>query len=157
MHVLQDILVYEISLNYLVCHALIFFILSFLTRYTVIAGDYNIFSKDQTEQERQVFLIHIYPGYRHAPFYENDIALVELNKTVTLGPHVRTVCLPETDENLSTPGAVASVAGWGRTRKSIRSSVLRHSAYQIQSNDLCDQTTNYFFNQSVTFCAGSSK
>jgi secreted trypsin-like serine protease len=83
---------------------------------------------------------------------------VELSQNVKLGPYVRTICLPEADEDLSTPGAVAHVAGWGKTsERDHRSTVLLHSAFQIQSNDLCDQTTEYYFNQSVTFCAGDGK
>ncbi|XP_031550168.1 sushi, von Willebrand factor type A, EGF and pentraxin domain-containing protein 1-like, partial [Actinia tenebrosa] len=126
-------------------------------KYHVIAGDYNIFRKEKNEQVRQVRAIRIFPGYRHAPFYENDIALIELNETVTLSPVVRTICIPDSNEKVSVPGTVARVAGWGRTTKSIRSPVLRHSAYQIQNDDLCDQATDYFFNRSVTFCAGSGK
>jgi secreted trypsin-like serine protease len=130
-----------------------------LFRYSIIAGDRNILLKDSTEQTRTASAILIHPGYRHAPYYENDIALIKLNQSVTFSPNVRTICLPEKGENLAKRGKMVSVAGWGRSRYSRRlfSPVLRYSAFRIQSNSICERTTTYFFNKSVTFCSGDGK
>ncbi|KAK3730731.1 hypothetical protein QZH41_005003 [Actinostola sp. cb2023] len=73
------------------------------TRYKIIVGDHNTRVKESTEQEQFPVEVHVHPGYRHAPYYDNDIALVKLNQSVNLSPYVRTVCLPMTNEYLAKP------------------------------------------------------
>ncbi|KAK3730733.1 hypothetical protein QZH41_005006 [Actinostola sp. cb2023] len=76
-------------------------------RYKIIVGDHNTRVKESTEQEQFPVEVHVHPGYRHAPYYENDIALVKLNQSVNLSPYVRTVCLPMTSEDLAKPARCA--------------------------------------------------
>ncbi|XP_031556151.1 CUB and sushi domain-containing protein 3-like isoform X2 [Actinia tenebrosa] len=124
-------------------------------RYTIKAGDHKIYSKDPYEQERDA-RIHNHPNFIPSTF-ENDVALVELDKGVKMGPNVRSICLPKANENLSSPGEIVSVAGWGYTTKGSHSSVLLHSAFEIQNNKNCKDTTTYEFNKTVMFCAGHGK
>ncbi|XP_031566000.1 uncharacterized protein LOC116301129 isoform X2 [Actinia tenebrosa] len=128
------------------------------TKYSVVAGDHNIHQNDLSEQTRFASEILIHPNYRHAPYYENDIALIQLNQSVTFSPYVRTVCLPEKSERpLTKQGRLISVPGWGRSQHSLFSPILKYSVFKIQSDNKCDQSTTYFFNSSVTFCSGDGK
>lgn len=123
-----------------------------------MAGDHNILQVDSSEQSRLASEIHIHPNYRHAPYYENDIALIQLNQSVTFTPYVRTICLPKKSERpLTTPGRLISVPGWGRSQHSQFSPILKYSVFKIQSDNKCDQATTYFFNSSVTFCSGDGR
>lgn len=125
---------------------------------------------ESSEQEVRVEHIFIHPDYKNN-LYENDIALVELSRSVELGDYVRKVCLPRkrkngTIEDIALLGKSGFVAGWGST-KVIRagqelsedaykiSQVLRHASFKIQGSAVCRSTTSYHFNSSVTFCAGS--
>jgi len=109
---------------------------------------------ETSQQERYAVEVYIHPGYRHAPYFENDIALIKMNQPVTTSHLVGTVCLPDTDIDLAKPGTVGTVAGWGRTLKSLRSTVLRHTSILIKTDTVCKQATNYYVNKTVTFCAG---
>jgi len=148
---------YLVSFGRIAAECAAFLIKVLFFRYKVRAGDHEIHSYESTEQEQFPVEVHVHPGYRHAPYYENDIALVKLNQTVHLSPYVRTVCLPMTNEDLAKPGAVGTLAGWGKTESGLHSSTLHHSTYMIQNNTFCDRATNYFFNSTVTFCAGDGK
>ena len=155
-----------------------FFILLFIFlccavffRYKIIVGDSV---RDKEENSQRTFFatkIIIHPGY-HDDVKENDIALVKLSTKVTLSPHVRKVCLPES-ANSSTccdnlrPGSQGFVAGWGWTQvlrpgetgnsEHSLSAVLKHARFKIQDAELCRNSTNYHFNESLNFCAGSDK
>jgi len=60
------------------------------------------------EIERKV----VHPSYVAATF-QNDIALVRLNRDVQYREHIIPVCLPAPSEDFV--GAKAVVIGWGRT------------------------------------------
>ena len=91
---------------------------------------------------------------------------MQLRENVKLGPSVRTVCLPRKTESLLKPGKFGIVAGWGATqvlklgevplKRKANSKVLKHSAFTIQSDELCNKT-KFHFNPKVTFCAGDGK
>ncbi|XP_031574706.1 complement C2-like [Actinia tenebrosa] len=135
--------------------------------YTVRAGDHHLTFKEPTQQDVTAKDIFIHQNYRDVPFIENDIALIQLREDIKLGPSVRTVCLPRKNESLLEPGHFGIVAGWGATqvlelrenpkKKKASSKVLRHSAFTIQTNELCDNKTKFYFNSEVTFCAGDGK
>lgn len=120
--------------------------------------------KEPAQVDIEAEAIYPHEDYRHFPFYENDIALIKLQKEVKLGPFVRTVCLPKKGENLLPPGKHGYVSGWGATQvlqrgqkpqpNKVNSQVLRHSAFDVQRNVTCKDATKFFFNPNVTFCAG---
>lgn len=116
--------------------------------------------------------IIMHPQY-HDDYKENDIALVKLSFRVTLTQNVRKVCLPQAEnsssfhERLTPPGTHGFVAGWGSTQvlnpgetadsESSSSEVLRSAQFQIQDSKLCQNSTDYHFNESLEFCAGSDR
>ncbi|XP_028512777.1 uncharacterized protein LOC110231997 isoform X1 [Exaiptasia diaphana] len=128
-----------------------------LAKYKIKVGDHELRSYESSEQEHKFQEIFIHPDYRHDPIYENDIALVKLNREVILGPYVRTVCLPGPDLDLAKPGTAGMVAGWGMTDYSWVSSFLRYSVFNIQTNSVCRRAISFYYNKTVAFCASDVK
>lgn len=127
----------------------------------------------EEDSQRTLFATKIimHPRY-HDDFKENDIALVKLSTRVTLTRYVRIVCLPETanssmHQNKGTLGSQGFVAGWGATQvlnpgespdsDNSSSTVLKHAQFQVKDTELCRNSTDYHFNESLNFCAGSDK
>ena len=105
--------------------------------------------------------------FKNSSFVDGDVALVKLSQGVKLNRFVRTVCLPEKDEgDLAVPKKSGIVAGWGITRAlrleelsypNETSQLLRHSAFTIQSDQLCSKKSILNYNSTLTFCAGDGK
>ncbi|XP_046144258.1 transmembrane protease serine 9-like [Osmia bicornis bicornis] len=91
----------------------------------------------------------------HTYTFNNDIAIVELDRPVDLSGIVRTACLPE-DKAIDYTGATATVIGWGRTGENQPvSDELRKVNLPILSQEECDQAG--YQKQRITenmFCAG---
>ena len=143
----------------------------FLFRYKIKVGDSVRTIEEASERVYFATKIIMHPKY-HDEYKENDIALVKLSFRVTLTRNVRKVCLPQAENSTSyhenaTPGAHGFVAGWGATQvlnpgetadsKYSSSAVLRSAQFQIQDSKLCQNSTDYHFNDSLEFCAGSDR
>ncbi|KAI4481057.1 hypothetical protein M0804_009683 [Polistes exclamans] len=91
----------------------------------------------------------------HTYTFDNDIAIIEMDRPVSLDGIVRTACLPE-DKAIDYTGATATVVGWGRIgeNKPI-SDKLRKVNVPILSQEECDQA-GYQKNRLTDnmFCAG---
>lgn len=85
-----------------------------------------------------------------------------------LGKFVRAVCLPKKEGgDLAIPGKYGFVAGWGAAKPLQQgerpanadrfSTVLKHSAFTIQSDRLCSNRTRFPVNSTTSFCAGDGK
>ena len=119
--------------------------------------------KSGSEQRMQIKKILIHENYNHG-FLLNDIALLQLTQPLELRPFVRTVCLPEKEEgDLAIRDDHGIATGWGVTRalklgekptEKDLSNVLKHASFKIQSDELCQSSTQYPVNSTVTFCAG---
>lgn len=149
----------------------IFLRYSVFFRYKIMVGDSV---RDREENSQRILFatkIIMHPGY-HDNAKENDIALVKLSTKVTLTPHVRKVGLPESANSSAccdsvSPGSQGFVAGWGATQvlspgetvnsEHSSSVVLKYASFKIQDVELCRNSTNYYFNESLNFCAGSDK
>ncbi|XP_055371669.1 transmembrane protease serine 9-like [Condylostylus longicornis] len=81
--------------------------------------------------------------YDHEKFdvvsFNNDIALIELEKPLEFGPKVQPICLPSaTDTDYA--GVLTSVSGWGRTgEKDKTSKVLNSVIVPIWSQEQCKE------------------
>ena len=94
-------------------------------------------------------MIYVHPEFNDSSFIDGDIALVKLSQKAELNRFVQTVCLPDEDEgDLAIPKTKGIVAGWGITRALTStqleevttedfSNVLRNSALEIRSDELC--------------------
>ncbi|XP_043679848.1 transmembrane protease serine 9-like [Vespula pensylvanica] len=91
----------------------------------------------------------------HTYNFNNDIAIIEMDRPVSLDSIVRTACLPE-DKAIDYTGAMATVVGWGRTGENKPvSDELRKVNVPILSQEECDQA-GYQKNRLTDnmFCAG---
>lgn len=131
-------------------------------------------ARDIEENSQRTFFatkIILHPRY-HDDFKENDIALVRLSTKVTLTRYVRKVCLPESAnssiyDDIITPGSHGFVAGWGATQvlnpgettdsENSSSTFLNSAEFQVQKPEMCRNSTDYHFNESLKFCAGSDR
>ncbi|XP_068692878.1 complement C1r subcomponent-like [Montipora foliosa] len=122
----------------------------------IIVGDHKLDTLENTQQEIFAKAVH-HPDFDFGT-YENDIALVKLQKPVELGKFVRTVCLPSKNGgDLAIPGRYGYVTGWGYTRATRPSNTLRYLSMPIQSNSLCRESTSYPYFSRAMFCAGDGK
>ncbi|XP_017791571.1 PREDICTED: trypsin 3A1-like [Habropoda laboriosa] len=91
----------------------------------------------------------------HKYTFNNDIAILEMDRPVDVNGIVRTACLPE-DKAIDYTGATATVVGWGRTGETEPvSDELRKVNLPILSQEECDQA-GYQKNRITEnmFCAG---
>jgi len=66
-----------------------------VTTYWVRLGDWHRYYYDGTEQVRKASEIIVHPQYNYPVLYNNDIALIKLERPVVLNSHVNTICLPQ--------------------------------------------------------------
>lgn len=100
----------------------------------VYLGGHNI-TKDYTDIRR------IRRSQQHENFdiisFNNDIAILEMDKPVSFGPNVQPACLPDGSRS-DFSGAMSVVAGWGRTaEKEATSPLLRMVTVPVWSQDQC--------------------
>ncbi|KAF5926849.1 hypothetical protein HPG69_001480 [Diceros bicornis minor] len=93
-------------------------------------------------QRRGIRTIKIHNNYRPAT-HENDIAVVELDLSITFTKNIHRICLPEATQNIL-PGSTAYVIGWG-SRKYGGNTVadLEQAKVNIISNDVCNAPAGY--------------
>ena len=76
-------------------------------------GEHNV--KQQNErlphEDFDVVSKVVHPHYKAADF-QNDVALVKMDRDVVYKEHILPVCLPEQDATFV--GELATVTGWGR-------------------------------------------
>ncbi|XP_076238178.1 soluble guanylate cyclase 89Da [Calliopsis andreniformis] len=103
---------------------------------------------------RRVKSVTVHENY-HKYSYNNDIAIIEMDRPVDINGIVRTACLPE-DKPIDYTGATATVVGWGQTgEREPVSKELRKVNVPILSEEECDQA-GYQKNRITEnmFCAG---
>lgn len=137
-------------------------------KYRVTVGDHHLGRDEKSQIDVEVMKIFVHQDYDDGKI-TNDIALVKLDKEVELGPFVRTLCIPEKDKgDLAIVKKYGIATGWGVTQalKPLQvpkehkrySDRLQYSSFAIQSDQLCaNKSAEYFFNSTVTFCAGDGK
>ncbi|XP_012250668.2 trypsin-1-like [Athalia rosae] len=102
----------------------------------IVLGDHNRASREDTVVRRRIKSAQIHENFD--PYsYNNDIALVELDKPVQFNGIIRPACLPD-NRPIDYAGSMAVVAGWGRTgeRESVSDS-LRKVDLPILSDEEC--------------------
>lgn len=100
-------------------------------------GGHNI-TKDYSEI-RRIHAIHEHEGFNIITF-DNDIAVLELDRAVNFGATVQPVCLPS-GSIADFSGSMGIIAGWGRVGEtSPVSSVLRSLLVPVWSHSQCQQS-----------------
>ena len=103
-------------------------------------GDNNIKMQDGYEQEMNLSKIIIHPKYNKTT-YDNDIALVQLERKAVINDFVNTLCLPK---QAPTAGTRCLVAGWGATVEHGRASdLLMEAEVPIINTDICSHGDVY--------------
>lgn len=64
-------------------------------------------------EKRKVKRVVPHPHYNMGSAHDNDVALFQLEKPVNFHEHLRPVCLPKYDTEI-TPGTICTVIGWGK-------------------------------------------
>ena len=72
----------------------------------------NTSKKTGSEQDFDVVRILYHPDYNAKSTYNNDIALLQLDRNVTQTFKVKTACLPKSGDDFP-PGTMCYLAGWG--------------------------------------------
>lgn len=127
----------------------------------VRVGDLNILKSDDDADPEDFNVVEIipHPNYRRASKYD-DIALLKLDRKVTLNPYKRPACLPTSFEG-SEKKTIAT--GWGHTTWSGKSSThLQKVILEKFTQQECNETYAYTNDRrlkngivSTQICAGS--
>ncbi|MEE6516718.1 hypothetical protein FKM82_026404 [Ascaphus truei] len=131
----------------------------FLTggEFTVVVGEHNTEVSDETEQYLKVSQVILHPTYNASQNkYNNDIALIELEKPMELNSYATPICIGDWDftENLLKKVAVSMVTGWGDVRFQGRpATVLQKLMVPYIDRATCKKSSRFsvFVNM---FCAG---
>jgi len=126
-------------------------------------GEHNLDVEEGTEQMIPVSMAIAHERYVPATG-DSDIALLRLNRSVTLNRFTIPVCLPTKDfaERELLPLRYHTVSGWGRRTSGgninaqtsgLVSPVLRQMSVPIIQNSQCSQKTRFNFTNSM-LCAG---
>ena len=86
------------------------------TVYIVRCGEWDVRSDQEPlpHQDRRVARVTLHPSYKTTRYYDNNVALLHLEKEFNLADHISTVCLPDEalgEESYSRTGCWAT--GWG--------------------------------------------
>nr|DBA20933.1 TPA: hypothetical protein GDO54_017664 [Pyxicephalus adspersus] len=127
--------------------------------FSVVAGEHNTGVKEGTEQELEVTKIINYPTYNATKNkYNNDIALAQLEKPLTLNDYARPICIgnKEFTDRLLNIIPHSWVTGWGNVRYKGRQAVkLQKLAVPFVDRATCKKSSRYSVTTSM-FCAGFS-
>ncbi|NP_001011223.1 coagulation factor IX precursor [Xenopus tropicalis] len=127
--------------------------------FKVVAGEHNTEVSDGTEQHHKVTRIILYPAYNATRSkYNNDIALLELEKPLELNDYVRPVCIGNMDftEKLLKRNAFSMVSGWGDLGYKGRPAVILQKLAVPYINQAACKKSSRFSIYANMFCAGYS-
>ncbi|XP_022648505.1 serine proteinase stubble-like [Varroa jacobsoni] len=130
-----------------------------VTQVRVRLGEFDFSSTQEPYpfQERGITAKYVHPQYNFFT-YENDLALLKMDKSLQYMPHVAAICLPpDTTGNLV--GQNATVTGWGRLNEGgVLPSLLQEVQVPIVSNEKCktmfQAAGRNEFIPSIFMCAG---
>jgi len=109
-------------------------------RINIVAGKYNLYSKDSSEQNRWSKDIIVHPSYSSSTM-EWDMALIKLESPMEMSECVGSVCLPEQGADVA-PGTNCFITGWGTLRSGglFQPRQLQQGEVTILSNEACKKT-----------------
>ena len=129
--------------------------------FEVVLGTDNLDTRptnwQQYQERRDIFKLHIHPGYERQ--YHNDIAIIELQNEVTFNDGIYPICLPENASPFSRSGHSVIVAGYGSTGAS-ENKKLRSAPLQVLTQKACEDKYDHLNGTvdlftSNTMCAAS--
>ncbi|XP_059107367.1 coagulation factor IX isoform X2 [Peromyscus eremicus] len=122
----------------------------------VVAGEYNIDEKEETEQRRNV--IRTIPHHHYNATinkYSHDIALLELDKPLILNSYVTPICVANREyTNIFLKFGSGYVSGWGKVfNKGRQASILQYLRVPLVDRATCLRSTTFSIYNNM-FCAG---
>ncbi|NP_001292726.1 coagulation factor IX isoform 2 precursor [Mus musculus] len=122
----------------------------------VVAGEYNIDKKEDTEQRRNV--IRTIPHHQYNATinkYSHDIALLELDKPLILNSYVTPICVANREyTNIFLKFGSGYVSGWGKVfNKGRQASILQYLRVPLVDRATCLRSTTFTIYNNM-FCAG---
>lgn len=119
-------------------------------------GEYNIQETENTEQKRNVIRIIPYHKYNATiNKYNHDIALLELDKPLTLNSYVTPICIANREyTNIFLNFGSGYVSGWGRVfNRGRQASILQYLKVPFVDRATCLRSTKFTIYNNM-FCAG---
>nr|XP_012637955.1 coagulation factor IX isoform X2 [Microcebus murinus] len=123
---------------------------------TVVAGEHDIEKTEPTEQKRKVIRVILHHSYNATVNkYSHDIALLELDKPLTLNSYVTPICIADREyTNIFLKFGSGYVSGWGRVFHRGRSaSILQYLRVPFVDRATCLRSTKVTIHNNM-FCAG---
>uniref|UniRef100_A0A2K6FY03 Coagulation factor IX n=1 Tax=Propithecus coquereli TaxID=379532 RepID=A0A2K6FY03_PROCO len=123
---------------------------------TVVAGEHDIEKTEPTEQKRNVIRVILHHSYNATVNkYSHDIALLELDKPLTLNSYVTPICIADREyTNIFLKFGSGYVSGWGRVFHRGRSaSILQYLRVPFVDRATCLRSTKFTIHNNM-FCAG---
>ncbi|XP_004441700.1 coagulation factor IX isoform X1 [Diceros bicornis minor] len=123
---------------------------------TVVAGEHNTEETDHTEQTRNVIRAIPHHSYNATVNkYNHDIALLELDKPLTLNSYVTPICIADREyTTIFLKFGSGYVSGWGRVFHRGRSaSILQYLKVPLVDRATCLRSTKFTIYNNM-FCAG---
>ncbi|KAK0074743.1 hypothetical protein PV325_007862 [Microctonus aethiopoides] len=122
--------------------------------FEVYMGDDRVAKRSNNAIRRRVKSWTIHKDFNSYNL-NNDIAIIELDRAVSLNGHIKTACLPE-NRAIDYTGSLAIAIGWGRTTEGGDiSSQLRKVKVPVLSDEECDEAGYQKTRRTENmFCAG---
>ena len=123
--------------------------------YQVRLGDHVISDTDGKEEIRNISKLFVHEQY-HEITYDNDIALIKLERPVILNDNINTICLPRPFDDVYQVKSKCIITGWGATGFGGASSDILMEAYvPVVRREQCTHEDVYGSKISENmFCAG---
>jgi len=104
----------------------------------VVAGKYNLYWRDSTEQARWAADQIKHPSYGSPTGISWDLALIRVEEPFEMAECVNTVCLPKKGEDVA-PGTQCAITGWGTLNSGglVQPRRLQQGEVKVLSNEEC--------------------
>jgi len=110
-------------------------------RIKLIIGDHDRTIHESRQETRYIRQVFIRPDFEKKTF-NNDIALIKLDREVTFSNSIRPVCLPNTDRSYN--NQFTTVVGWGKLSEGgLPANVLQEVSVPIITQRKCRHNTKY--------------
>jgi len=111
------------------------------SRIKLIIGDHDRRINESRQETRYIQQVFIRPDFEKATF-NNDIALILMDREVQFSNSVRPVCLPNTDRSYN--GQDTTVLGWGKLSEGgLPAKLLQEATVPIMTQRKCRHETKY--------------
>nr|XP_040228546.2 CLIP domain-containing serine protease B8 [Anopheles coluzzii] len=97
----------------------------------------------------------VHPGYdKNGPYQHHDIALIRLDRDVTMNNFVSPVCLPPDDFPPTSPGLNVTAVGFGHTGRQRHSGIKKKAQFPVFAQEECDKKWKNIEVIGEQLCAG---